>query len=228
MSLKSQIAVLYEDDFLVAINKPPRMATVPDDNITLGQTALGKMQRLFEDQNIKPYVLHRLDFQTSGVLLFGKHEKDRPILEGILGHPDTQKKYIALTKGIPHGKVITRDIRARASAEKIPAQTIYKILKTFRGGPSSPQCALVEAEIKTGRRHQIRQHFAAIGHPIIMDPHYGDQHFNRKFRINFRLGRLFLHAASLIFTHPFLKKQIHVEAPLPMDLQSVLKKFVPR
>lgn len=88
-----------------------------------------------------------------------------------------------------------------------------------------PVCALVEVEIQTGRKHQIRQHFSTIGHPIVLDSQYGDLHFNRKFRILYRLGRQFLHAAKLSFMHPMLKKEIVIEAPLPMDLQSTLKKM---
>lgn len=219
---KDEIPILYEDDFIVAVNKPPRMASVPAEKIPLHQTVLGKIQRRFEDNNFKPYLLHRLDAQTSGVLLFGKYPRDRQALEAILRHPETQKKYLALVKGIPHGKIITKPLPSRASGEKIFAQTHYNILKTFR--VPGFVCALVEATIKMGRRHQIRRHFASIGHPIVEDSKYGDPRFNRKFRINLRLGRQFLHCFSISFFHPLLKKNVRVEAPTPPDLKSVLKK----
>jgi 23S rRNA pseudouridine955/2504/2580 synthase len=117
--------------------------------------------------------------------------------------------------------MITIPLAARTSKEKIPAQTHFRILETF----PVPPCSLVEAEIKTGRKHQIRQHFAGIGCPVILDSRYGDERFNRRFRIAFRIGRQFLHAKSISFFHPILKKSVFVEMPLPPDLQSVLKKL---
>ena len=216
--------MIYEDNYLIAVNKPPRAASVPAENIPLQQTVLGLVQRQFKEKQITPYLLHRLDFQTSGVLLFGKHERDRQALENIFRQPDTRKKYIALVKGVPRGSVITKKLPGRSTSEKIPAQTNYKILKVLNK-PGAPLCALVETEIKTGRRHQIRQHFAAIGHPVILDSKYGDFHFNRKFRLTFRLGRLFLHASTASFYHPMLKKITTVEAPLPPDLQIALKRL---
>lgn len=213
--------ILYEDSHLLAINKPPRLASVPAENIPLSQTALGKIQHQFKERGIKPYILHRLDYQTSGVLLFGKHGRDRSELETIFQHPGTRKKYLALVKGVPKGKMIMHQLETRVSKEKISAKTSYKILKVFR----RPICSLVEAEITTGRKHQIRKHFAAIGHPIVLDHNYGDPYFNRKFRLTFRLGRLFLHAVSFIFLHPFLKKPIEIHAPLALDLASVLRKL---
>lgn len=194
---------------------------MPASHIPLQETVLGKIQRQFEKQSIRPYLLHRLDAQTSGVLLFGKHEKDREALESIFRDPRTQKKYVALVKNVPRGRMITMPLQARASKEKIPAQTDFRVVETF----PVPPCSLVEAAIKTGRKHQIRQHFAGIGCPIILDDRYGDERFNRRFRIAFRLGRQFLHAASVAFFHPMLQKETRIESPLPPDLQSVLKKL---
>lgn len=199
------------------------MATVPGSDIPIQNTILGQVQREFQKKGFTPYVLHRLDFETSGVLLFGKMPQDRKPLEAIFGDLQTQKKYIALVIGTPHGSVITKNLRSRASGEEIPAQTYYKIIRRF--GAPGPHCTLVEAEIKTGRKHQIRQHFAHIGHPIILDSRYGDVRFNKKFRLSLRLGRQFLHAAEISFFHPFLKKIVIIKAPLTLDLQSVLKKL---
>jgi 23S rRNA pseudouridine955/2504/2580 synthase len=177
-------------------------------------------------------VLHRLDYETSGVLLFGKFPRDREALQEIWKHPDTKKKYIALVKGKLRGDKIAIPLPARiyrhpvsqkGAENKIPAETRFRILKIFPGKPFP--LSLVEAEIKTGRHHQIRRHFAAIGCPVLLDSKYGDQKLNRMFRLNFRLGRLFLHAASIEFFHPFLKKSVKIEASLPPDLQSVLKKL---
>lgn len=218
------LQIIYEDDYLIAINKPPRMASVPADNYPLHQTALGVLQRQLENTDATPYPLHRLDLDTSGAMLFGKHEKDRRILENIFHHPDTHKKYIALVKGVPHGKTIMKKLPSRTTGEEVYSRTDYKIMRTFRilGGPLLAQ---VEAEIATGRKHQIRLHFASVGHPIILDSRYGDIDFNRKFRIRYHLSRQALHAASLGIFHPILKKHVVIEAPLAPDLKSIIKKL---
>ncbi|MBI5413815.1 RluA family pseudouridine synthase [Candidatus Peregrinibacteria bacterium] len=221
--MKKPIQILYEDPYLLAINKPPRVASVPGSNLALQETVMGKIQLQLRGRDFVPYLIHRLDLETSGVLLFGKHEKDRRALEQIFRHPETRKKYVALVRGFPTGKVIAKKLKARESDEMIDSQTNYKVLDVFKA--PAPLCALVEAEIKTGRKHQIRQHFAMVGHPIIMDSRYGDFHFNRKFRIKYHLGRQFLHAASISFHHPLLKKQIHIEAPLAPDLKVILKRL---
>lgn len=221
---KHDLAIIYEDDHLIAINKPPRMAAVPADNYPLHLTALGALQRQLENTDCKPYPLHRLDLDTSGAMLFGKYEKDRKILENIFHHPDTHKKYIALVKGVPHGKTIMKKLPSRQTGEEIYSRTDYKLMRTFRilGGPL---LALVEAEIATGRKHQIRLHFASIGHPIVLDSRYGDIDFNRKFRIRYHLSRQALHAAYLGIFHPIFKKHVVIEAPLAPDLKSIIKKL---
>lgn len=199
------------------------MHSVPAAEVPLNSTVLGTIQRQFENKGITPYLLHRLDAQTSGILLFGKHEKDREVLQNIFRDPETQKKYIALVKGVPHGSAITHMVESRATKEKLPSRTNYKIIETIR--TTGPVFSLIEAIIKTGRKHQIRKHFAKIGHPVILDAKYGDHVLNRQFRLRFRIGRQFLHAAEISFHHPFLKKIIKIAVPLSLDLQIVLKKL---
>lgn len=225
MKAKKGLIIIYEDEYLLAMNKPGRILAVPAADVPLCETALGLAQKQFADADFTPYVLHRLDSNTSGVLLFGKREKDRRALENIFGQPETQKKYLALVIGAPRGNTIRIPLQARESRQKIPARTDYKIIKIFKAPRRGPLCSLVEAEIKTGRKHQIRQHFALIGHPVVMDSRYGDQRFNRKFRLCFRLGRQFLHAASFEFLHPFAKKHVRIFAPLAPDLQLTLKRL---
>lgn len=221
--MKRPIQIIYEDDYLLAVNKPPRVASVPAKEIMLQQTVLGKIQRLFENQTWKPYLLHRLDYQTSGVLLFGKQERNRVSLTGILRHQETRKKYAALVKGIPEGRIITKPLQARGSVEKIPARTDYKILKVFR--LPGFICSLVNIEMRTGRKHQIRKHFSLIGHPVVLDATYGDFRFNRKFRMTFRLGRQFLHCSEVSFLHPMTNALTKIIAPIPPDLKVVLKRL---
>lgn len=206
---------------MIAVNKPARMDSVPGPHTPLPASALGMVQKRFAESQIKPYPLHRLDRDTSGILLFGKHERERATLEGIPRANETRKRYWVMVKGTPSGKVITKKIPSRVSGEDIFAQTNYKVIRTFPEGLFS----LVEAEIITGRRHQIRRHFAAIGHPVVLDGTHGDPKFNKRFRTRLRLGRQFLHARFMEFVHPITKAAVRIEAPMPMDLQSVLKRL---
>lgn len=223
--MKQDISIIYEDEWMFAINKPARIASVPSEGIPIERSMLGIVQKFCHERGDvdKPYLLHRIDMQTSGVLMFGKHEKDRVDLEDILTERDTQKKYIALVKGLPKGTVITANLKARTSNVKIFAQTQYRVIRVYK--VLGTVVSLVEAQIKTGRKHQIRQHFADIKCPVVDDPVYGDFAFNRRFRVAYRLGRQFLHAGSVTFIHPMTKVVTKIVAPLPMDLESILEKI---
>ena len=226
MSKKNPIPILFEDETLLVINKPAGVVSVPDPNNLLEQSALGLIQKQVQDKGFKPFILHRLDAQTSGVLLFGKAPRYRTELESILSAETTTKKYVALLKGIPRGGEIANHLKSRQTGELIPAKTLFRVLRHFDlfGFP----CSIVEAEIKSGRRHQIRQHFAQIGCPVVMDPLYGDVKFNRRFRIEFHFSRLFLHSKSVRFVHPITKKELLIEAPFPPDMMSFSKKVFGR
>lgn len=223
MKQKNAISILYEDDFIIAVNKPPRVVSVPAKDIPLEKTVLGMVQGQFDDLDFMPYLLHRLDYATTGVLLFGKYERDREKLEGIFRDEGTQKKYVTLLRGVPKGRVVKHQLEARHSDNMVDAETHFVVQKIFHILRSP--CALVEAKILTGRKHQIRQHFAHIGCGVIMDDMYGNKNFNRKFRLTYRLGRMFLHAKSIEFFHPLLERTSKIEAPLWPDLVLTLKRI---
>lgn len=223
MPLASDIEILYEDAFLVAVAKPPRVASVPAEGIAAENTVMGIVQNMFAAKNLKPFLLHRLDYGTSGVLLFGKEEKNRAVLENILRDNRTKKVYAALLRGVPKGRLVKTRLAARSTDKVVYAETAFRVIHIFH--VFRKQCALIEAEIRTGRKHQIRQHFAGMGCPVVMDDLYGDFAFNKSFRLGFRLGRMFLHAVWIDFFHPFLKKMIHIEAPLPPDLKLTIKRM---
>jgi len=223
MPKKDLIPVIYEDDYVLAVNKPAGVPSVPDPKTKLPRTVMGMVQEKFKDKGFVPYLLHRLDVQTSGLLLFGKHEKDRKPLEAIFKSPDTHKKYLAILKGLPRGDKLEFPLAARESKTLVPAETLFKVIYTF--DLFKQLCSIVEAEIRTGRRHQIRQHFARINCPVILDSEYGDFKFNKKFRMTFQFGRQLLHSRSISFKHPITGKTVEITAPLPPDLGSVLKKI---
>ncbi|HAU40398.1 MAG: ribosomal large subunit pseudouridine synthase C [Candidatus Peregrinibacteria bacterium GW2011_GWF2_43_17] len=227
--MKKPIKILYEDDYIIAADKPPRMASVPSEGIQLWSTFLGRVQKQYADKGITPYLLHRLDMQTSGVLLFGKKGENRKALEDIFRDARTEKIYTALLRGVPRGDTLKFRLSARHGDERIYAETKFDLLKTFKIHRGI--CALVACRILTGRKHQIRQHFAGIGCPVVMDSQYGDERFNRDFRLTYRLGRQFLHAGTIKFFHPFLQKEIKIESPLAIDLKITLKRlgqYIPR
>lgn len=231
---KSKIPIIYEDDYVFAVNKPPRIMSVPADRDPRSRTQLTKsvleiIKKQFENKGFTPYLLHRLDMNTSGVMLFGKRERDKGTLEDIFKDERTNKIYVALVKGVPKAGVINHGLKSRYKGEeqeewKMAAHTefnvdrIYKVFGSFA-------CALVSVKILTGRKHQIRQHFANIGFPVVMDDQHGDKLFNRKFRLQYWLGRQFLHAEKLEFYHPFLKKIVNIEAAVAPDLKLTLKRI---
>lgn len=221
------------------------MASVPGAGIERKDTVLGKMEwmiaKRFEHENggtrdggsdnvavgeakkFVPYLLHRLDMATSGVMLFGKYGSDREKLEGIFRDDRTAKTYLALVRGVPRGNKITFKLKARESDVLIDAKTRFKVQETFK--TLAGVVSLVEIQIDTGRKHQIRQHFASIGCPVVLDSQYGDSALNRRFRIRYRLGRQFLHAMKLHFFHPTLEREIEIDAPLTADLELVMKRL---
>lgn len=210
--------ILYKDDHLLAVNKRGGELVV--------RAGEGGELPLYDFLH-KDYpglrVLHRLDFGTSGVVLFArtaeaaKHVRDSKF-EG------WKKTYRALVCGkiAARSGVIRTPLQARTFKGLVNAQTRYRVLETF------PFATLVEAQIDTGRRHQIRQHFAAIGHPLLLDPQYGDPRKDRAFKKHFKYRKLFLHAASLVLPHPVTGKEVIIEAPMPGPFLKVIQQLATR
>lgn len=207
--------ILYEDDALLAVNKLPR------ELVVRGKGAVGKLPLLDFLRKNYPGIhpLNRLDFETSGIVLFARNRK---ILEKVVegGFRDWRKAYRALVMGrMEHVRgEITFPLKARTGGT-VPARTRYRVLETFE------RVSLVEAEIETGRHHQIRQHFAMLKHPLVLDYVYGDKTFNHGFTQKYRYRDFFLHAASVEFPHPITGKRVKVEAPLPQAFEEVLERL---
>jgi len=199
---RNTLKVLYEDENLLAFEKPAGLASVPAPNIPDYKTIQGwaRAWAIVQKKDFKPYPLHRLDRDTSGVILFGKFPRDREKLEGIFGNPETEKTYLAMVKWIPKPEegTISFPLEARSVNKRVPAVTHYKVIQKL------DNVALLEVRIETGRKHQIRKHMAMIGHPLVLDRLYGDksfdQHYQRKKKGK---GQFFLHAMKISFIHPF-------------------------
>ncbi len=216
MVYKIPIDVLYEDEHLLAVNKPAGLVSVPAPRIEEYRTLQGQLREwaMREKKDYKPYLLNRLDRDTSGIVLIGKYPRDREQLEAIFQDSRTEKTYLALVKWVPKQLegTITFPLGARSSERKVPAVTHYKTFKKMA------HASLLEVRIETGRKHQIRQHLAMIGHPLILDRDYGDRTFNNNWQRSKKgKGEFFLHSWKTKFFHPFLKKEVEVIAP-PREL----------
>lgn len=228
----SLLEVLYEDDWMMGVNKPSGMAVHTGSGITGGtlvdyvRAYLGP-RAVRNDFSASP--AHRLDRETSGVILVAKRRPAMVHFTEVFttGHP--KKRYVTLVKGrMPQASGVvdlplaehqqTAESKARRGVNMQNAVTRWKVLGQATG------VALLECSIETGRTHQIRRHLAAIGHPVAGDRKYGDFAFNRELKTKFGLKRLFLHARSIEFPHPEDGRKVRLEAALPQELTAVLKK----
>lgn len=221
------LGIVYEDPVLIVIDKPAGMVIHPapgHQSGTLVNALLAHCPELAGDsQDRRPGIVHRLDRDTSGLILVAKNEQIRRALQRQFQARQVHKVYLALLDGyleVAHGRIespLGRDPRHRQRMAIVPggreAITEYRLLATFAGGDYS----LVEAEPKTGRTHQIRVHFASIGHPVVGDTVYGRR------RTSLPVPRQFLHAQRLGFTHPLTGRPLQFEAPLPDDLAAALR-----
>ncbi|TLX46617.1 23S rRNA pseudouridine(955/2504/2580) synthase RluC [Pseudoalteromonas phenolica] len=219
-------AILFEDQYLIVINKPSGMAVHGGSGLSYG---LIEALRVLRPQEKNLELVHRLDRDTSGCLLISKK---RSILKGLheqLREKTMEKNYWALVVGEWAAKIknVTEPLRKNTlqSGERVvrvdeeqgkASHTRFRVLERFAG------CTLVQASPVTGRTHQIRVHTQCKGHPIACDDKYGDQVFDSRMR-EMGLSRLFLHAHDLRFLHPKHETTMHVEAPLDKALNNALK-----
>lgn len=231
-----KIKILYEDKECMVVNKPAGMIVHPgsseDEQMTVVNAVISKLARNFEDK-LRPGVVHRLDRDTSGVLVMAKNPLAAKEIMGQFKSRKVHKIYSALVLGVlqhTEGIIdspIARSVRHRKKMSLSKegggrnAISKYKTLNVFRVH-AKYQVSLLEVEIMTGRTHQIRVHMAALGHPVVGDFVYGNRTINKFFETKFALRRQFLHASKICFNSPATKKEITVEAPLAEDLSKVL------
>jgi 23S rRNA pseudouridine955/2504/2580 synthase len=225
-NLEAQI--LYEDEVLLVINKPSGMAVHGGSGLNFG--VIEALRALRPNTKMLELV-HRLDRDTSGCLIVAKKRSALRNLHEQLRKKSVQKFYHALVKGRWSTKVtkVTEGLKKNdlKSGERVvvvdningkESETRFKVLQNYDGA------TLVRAFPVTGRTHQIRVHCQAKGHPIACDPKYGAEDFDFKMK-EIGLKRLFLHAASIEFTHPRTEQRLKVEAPLEKALEHALKQL---
>lgn len=216
---------LFEDDDFLILNKPSGMAVHGGSGLSFG--VIEGLRHIRPDcRNLE--LVHRLDRETSGCLIIAKKRSAlRMFHELFRDDHRVEKVYVALLAGVWARKQLSVDAplkknilqsgerMVKVASDGKPALTHFRRLRKF------DQATLVEANLMTGRTHQIRVHAKTLGHPIIGDDRYGDANTNQLFR-ELGLKRLFLHAKSLAFAHPRTGKPFAIEAPLDTELETFL------
>ena len=222
-------AILFEDKYLMVINKPSGMAVHGGSGLSYG---LIEALRVLRPEERSLELVHRLDRDTSGCLLISKRRSVLTDLHKQLREKTMEKNYWALVDGQWDSKTknVTEGLRKNTlkSGERVvrvdntegkPSHTRFRVLERYA------ECSLVQASPVTGRTHQIRVHTQCKGHPIACDDKYGVAEFDQYVNKLTGLNRLFLHAHDLRFMHPKNETTMHVEAPLDNALQNCIKKL---
>jgi 23S rRNA pseudouridine1911/1915/1917 synthase len=212
--------IAYEDEHLLVVDKGPGVVVHParghrEDTLSqlLAHSASGGDPE-------RAGIVHRLDRDTSGLLVVARSEQAHALLQRALARRQIEREYLALVEGRPPARSgtieapIGRDARVRTrmavgGAKAREARTHFELQEAL------PDSSLLRLRLETGRTHQIRVHLRAIGHPVAGDPEYGTAGL-------FGLERQFLHAARLAFDHPITGERVEVRSPLPDDLRRAL------
>lgn len=236
-----KLSLVYEDDYLLVVNKKQGLLTVPTNPDSAETTALSILKAYVRRQHPRNnvYVVHRLDRETSGLLVFAKTPQLQEYMRTYWRQLVTKRTYIALAEGIfaePQGTITTwlTEDKRNAMVYSSPvddggqkAVTHYEVLGTrciepAKGSANIPAAAMVDGKIclslvalnlETGRTNQIRVHLASIGHPVVSDRKYG--HGNSFAPVD----RLCLHARILEFIHPATEQVVHFETPVPKEFK---------
>jgi 23S rRNA pseudouridine955/2504/2580 synthase len=215
LSAQPELATVYEDGDLLVINKPAGLAVQEGKTVSKRDSVAGLIEIQYRDSKIRPMLVHRLDKDTSGLLLLAKNLDAKAELEKQFEAGTINKHYFCLIAGRVNANIAKIDLPLPGRDGK-PARAVthYRVVQRFG------ETTLCKVQLDTGRLHQIRLHFAKLGHPVVMDDQHGDFSFNKRFRKEFGLKRQFLHAADLMFS--FAGKRHRFSAKLPPDLQKTL------
>lgn len=217
-----ELRVLYEDDALVALDKPAGLLAVPIKHSSV-ESAFSILKDALKEQRQRTFVVHRIDRFSSGVLLFAKTPRDRDALvKQFLAHTP-ERQYLVAVRGQlkkPAGTLVHyfkrvgmhQQLRKPQDPKASKAELRYKVERELA------TASIVRVELVTGLQNQIRAQFSAIGHPVIGDRKYHPEETNER-----RIDRVALHAARLEFAHPRTGKKITVESKLPPDFERLVR-----
>lgn len=217
------LQIAYEDADYLVINKPAGVATVPAHSVAVQDSLVNRVKYYYQQHHYENQVTHvatRLDKDTSGLVIFPKHRFAHAVLDRQLKRHQVVKRYLALPQGrmtVKHGYIDAaqrRDpqsfVKRLVAADGKPAITEYWTLL------ANDKYSLVKIALHTGRTHQIRVHFAYLGHPLVGDEMYGGP---------LSMSRQGLHCRLISFYSPFQEKRITVTAPVPEDMQRLMNRL---
>ncbi|GBE05406.1 MAG TPA: RluA family pseudouridine synthase [Nitrospirae bacterium] len=226
--------VIMEDEYIIVVNKPPGMVVYPaagNKSGTLLNALVSRCEKLASaGAPLRPGVVHRLDKETSGIMVFARNDKAYLNLISQFSGRKVEKRYLALLYGhprtdrgeisIPIGRSVSDRKKMSTHTKKgKEAITRFEVIKKF--GPA----VMAKIRIITGRTHQIRVHFAATGHPVLGDRTYGKKNTLKVGQKTVRFSRQMLHAQSLRFKHPGNNKMINLTAPIPQDMKTAIEEL---
>jgi 23S rRNA pseudouridine1911/1915/1917 synthase len=212
--------VAYEDEHLLVVDKPAGVVVHPGAGHASGTLVHGLAGQAAGGEEDRPGIVHRLDRDTSGLLVVARTDEAHKRLQELIREREVERSYVALVRGRPRswrGRIdapIGRD-RDEPTRRSLDTDAPREAVTHFEVAELLGGHALLNVRLETGRTHQIRVHLAAIDLPVVGDPVYGVPAP--------ALGRQFLHANRLAFTHPFTGERVEVESPLPDDLADHLE-----
>ena len=225
------VEIVHQDEHCIVVNKPnnilvhhayhSRNKSEEDSLLQLLEQQLGK----------KLYPIHRLDRKTSGIILLATETSYVSKFQELFTHHEIQKTYYGIVRGFaPESKVIDSPVKGRDADVYKEAETqMHTLAKIQLEIPVKPydssRYSLVKLLPKTGRLHQLRIHMNKISHPLLNDAKYGDKNHNLMFEEKFGWRKLFLHAASLQFQHPFTQELLSLQATFPEDWVKAFQEF---
>lgn len=223
------VDILYQDEHFVAVNKRSGLVVHPTK---LAPNAVAVLPSLRKQLGRYVYPVHRIDRGTSGIVLFGLDSEAAGEMGLLMQSRDVDKQYLAVVRGYAddEGRIDYAIEDAEKANGKQESVTDYwcanRVEVPYAVGPyETARYSLVIARLLTGRRHQIRKHFAHLRHPVIGDSTYGDGDHNRLYRQAFRCGRMLLMATSLGFRHPYTCEEIHITCPVPKKIERLFERF---
>lgn len=212
--------IVYEDNEIVALNKQPGIIVHPARGNSSGTLLNGLVH--YADKSFTPDVVHRLDRDTSGLIVFSKNSNTNTVLSEQFQSRTAKKRYLAIVEGEPKpnkGRIelpigeIPSSQRYGVIEDGKYALTLYKTIASYHG------YSVVKIDLKTGRTHQIRVHFSQIGNPLIADNLYGG-------KVLPKLTRCALHSWQLNFNHPTTGENLTLQAPIPEDMSSYIEDVI--
>jgi 23S rRNA pseudouridine1911/1915/1917 synthase len=217
------VPIAYEDEHLIVVDKPAGLVVHPGAGRrggTLVQALHGRIAG--GDDPERPGIVHRLDRDTSGLMVVARTEQAFARLQRLVRERELERTYLALVKGRPRSRRGTIDApigrdRFEATRQSLDSDNPRDAVTHFELAELLGDYALLRVQLETGRMHQIRVHLAAIGLPVVGDPTYG--------AADDRLSRQFLHAAELAFDHPVTEERLELRSELPPDLAQLLDRL---